>query len=50
MSPESETDIAEDSYKGDYTAFVSTLKEDQFPRTQTEEIDATEKKISRLSE
>ena len=50
LTTESETDIGEDSGKGDYSAFVSTLKEDRFPRPKIEEIHVTEEKITHLLE
>ena len=50
LTTESESDIGEDLDKGDYSAFVLTLKEDKFPGTEIEEIDITGEKVSHLSE
>ena len=50
ITTESESDIGEDSDKGDYGVFVLTLKEDRFPITEIEEIHVTEEKVSHLSE
>ena len=44
LTTESESDIEEDSDKGDYSACVLTLKEHRFPSTEIEEIDVTEEK------
>ena len=36
LTTEWESDIAEDSDRGDYSAFVLTLKEDRFPIIEVE--------------
>ena len=36
LTTESESDIGEDSGKGNHSAFVLTLKKDRFPRTEIE--------------
>ena len=50
LTTESESDIAEDSDKGEYIAFVLTLKEDQVPIAEVEDIDLTGEKVSHLLE
>ena len=45
---ESESDIGKDLDKGEYSAFLLTFKEDQFPIAEIEEIDVTEKNVSHL--
>ena len=48
LTTESESDIGEDSDKGGYKPFVLTLKEDQVPIADVEEIEVTEEKLSHL--
>ena len=50
LTTKSESDIGEDSNKGDYSAFVLSLKGDRFPSTEVKEIDLTEEKVSHLLE
>ena len=50
LTTESESDFGQNSDKGDCIAFVLTSKEDRFPSTEIEEIEATEEKVSHLSE
>ena len=42
LATESETDIGEDSNRGDYSEFVLTLKQDRFSSTEVEDIDVAE--------
>ena len=50
FTSESESDIDEDSDKRDYNAFVLTLKEDQVPIAEAEEVDVTEEEVTHLPE
>ena len=50
LTTESESDIGEDSDERDYSAFVVTLKKDQVPIAEAEEIDFTEEKVAHLTE
>ena len=49
LTTEWESDIAEDSYRRDYSAFVLTLKEDRFPIIEVEERDMIEENVSDVS-